>query len=364
MKYIKKTLLFLLSLVVVTVLYVAISIAHGTANDYQPEEKIVLEIEGTAIDTIDSDTLSFLLWNVGYGGLGAEANFFYDAGKMLTSGDKMVKSPKKDVEKNINGVSDFLTQQPVDFYLLQEVDRKSSRSYYINQYEKYGALHPNYTATFAPNYKVKRVPLPLAEPFNVIGKVYSGLATYSRFQPTSATRYQLPGGYEWPSKVFHLDRCLAAHRFPLKNGKELIVINTHNSAFDKGGVLKKQEMAYLKSLVEQEYNAGNYIVVGGDWNQCPPDFAANTFRPNMTPDSYYQVNVPTDFLPNDWTWAYDKKTPTNRKLVDSYQGEDTFVTLIDFYLTSPNVEVLNVEGFGLNFEYSDHQPMGLKVRLK
>ena len=45
----------------------------------------------------------------------------------------------------------------------------------------------------------------------------------------------------------------------------------------------------------EEYEKGNYIVVGGDWNQCPPDFKPNTFRPEITPDEYYQINVPTDF---------------------------------------------------------------------
>jgi len=363
MKYVKLSLKFLLGFAVVCLLYLAVSIIHGTIDDYQPKEKIGLGIDGNSKKIIENDTLSFMTWNIGYGGLGTEANFFYDSGHMLTSGGKMVNSPDKDVEKNINGAVDYLSKEQVDFYLLQEVDKKSSRSNYVNQYEKIGAILPNYAHTFATNYNVKRVPIPVAEPFNVIGKVNGGIATYSKFQPTSSTRFQLPGGYEWPNKIFHLDRCIALHRIPAK-GKELIVINTHNSAFDKGGVLKKQEMAYLKALIVKEYEKGNYVVVGGDWNQSPPNFVVNKFRPEIEGGEGYQITIPEDYLPKDWKWAYDENTPTNRKLINAYDGDNTFVALIDFFLISPNVELLSVKGKDMNFEYSDHQPVLMKVSLK
>jgi hypothetical protein len=33
-------------------------------------------------------------------------------------------------------------------------------------------------------------------------------------------------------------------------------------------------------------------------------------------------------------------------------------------LTSPNVEVLNTQGVDVDFEYSDHQPVQMKIALK
>lgn len=363
MKYVKLTLKFIIGFIIICVLYFAISLMHGTINDYQPEEVIPLELNKNAQINITSDTLSFLIWNIGYGGLGEEANFFYDAGHFLTSGGKMVNSSKKDVEKNVTGTLNFLKSQPADFYLLQEVDKHSSRSYFINQYEQIGAIFPNYSTSLAINYKVKRVPIPIAEPFNVIGEVESGIASYSRFQPSSAERLQLPGSYGWPDKIFHLDRCLAVHRYPV-NGKELIVINTHNSAFDKGGVMKKQEMKYLKAFILKEYEAGNYIVVGGDWNQSPPNFQVNKFRPNIEGGETYQMTISKDFLPPSWTWAYDKNTSTNRQLIEKYKGKNTFVALIDFFLISPNVKLLEVKGTDMDFEFSDHQPVKMKIVLQ
>ena len=68
-----------------------------------------------------------------------------------------------------------------------------------------------------------------------------------------------------------LDRCFMVNRYPLENGKELLVINTHNEAFDPGEI-RKAQMAYLKEFLLSEYAKGNYIIAGGDWNMSPPDF--------------------------------------------------------------------------------------------
>ncbi|NJM15622.1 MAG: hypothetical protein HC896_09855 [Bacteroidales bacterium] len=71
-----------------------------------------------------------------------------------------------------------------------------------------------------------------------------------------------------------LDRCFLLQRFGLSNGKQLVVINTHNSAYDDG-TLRNLQMNYLKTILKNEQASGNYIIVGGDWNQCPPGFIPN-----------------------------------------------------------------------------------------
>ena len=49
-------------------------------------------------------------------------------------------------------------------------------------------------------------------------------------------------------------------------------------------------MEYLKKMLELEYSQGNYIVVGGDWNQCPPGFAYDALSKGKEGD-YVQTNV-------------------------------------------------------------------------
>lgn len=336
----------------------------GTYGDYQPTEIIELTARKEApTKVIEDSTLSFLTWNMGYGGLGAESDFFYDDGGFFTSGDKMIRVAEEHVNKNIKGANQFLGNTAADFYLLQEVDVESKRSYFNNQLAGYETQLPNYASFFAPNYVVERVPIPIFEPWQVYGKVNSGLGTLTRFQPKKSTRFQLPGKFEWPTRIFQLDRCLAVHRFEVSNGKELVVFNLHNSAYDSGGFLKKQQMKFLQKKVTAEYDKGHYVVVGGDWNQCPPDFKFDQLMPDQA-EGHSQSNIAKDFLPVGWNWGYDPTTATNRKTATPYIKGTSFETLIDFFLVSPNIEILKVEGFPLDFEFSDHQPVRMEIRLK
>jgi len=337
-------------------LYVVLVLIFGTINDYKPEAVINIPVNNNPKTVaIDSNEYTFLIWNIGYGGLGAKSDFFLDGGTEVRPSKSLSEAYKKGILSTINSFKN------IDFLLLQEVDVNSKRSYEVNQYEEIAKTLPSHSNTHALNFNVKFVPKPLTS-FSPIGKVKSGLATYSKYQVSASNRFQYPGSYDWPVRVFHLDRCFLESRIPLKSGKELIVINSHNSAYD-GGKLKPQEMALLKEYLLQEYNKGNYVVVGGDWNQCPPNFAYNTFALDSLED-YHQDNIAEDFMPENWQWAYDKKTPSNRKLSTPYQPGKTFTTLIDFYLLSPNISLIEVEGINLDFENSDHQPVKLKIQLQ
>ena len=346
------------------VVYVSGQITYGTITDFKPEAIINLNPEQKAKQqTIEDSTLTFMIWNIGYGGLGAESDFFYADGGILLSGGQMVRPSKEIVEKNVKGILQTVNEYPVDFYLFQEVDYKSKRSYYIDQFNAMMSILPDYDAYKSVNYQVAYVPTPVLEPWNVYGPAYSGLGTFSKYQALQSTRYQLPGEFSWPNKVYLLDRCASQHRYPLLNDKELIVYNIHNSAYDKDGSIKKQQMDFLRQQWLAEYEKGNYLIIGGDWNQCPPHFRVNTFRPTQVANnSSYNINP--DFLPPDWLWIYDPTVPTIRTTREVYDPKSTFISLIDYFLISPNVKALEVKGIDLNFEYSDHQPVKLKVELE
>lgn len=362
MKILKNTLKIIGSIIGLFLLYVVIVILHGTVTDYQPEEEITVDITGKAAKTVLEDSIiSLVSWNIGFGGLGEETIFFYDAGGTLTT-DVPVTTPKAIFEKNQKGIENFVSSNEVDFFLFQEIDIEAKRSYGVNQYEAIQGLLPDFSGAYAMNYNVKRVPLPVMEFWNTMGKVEAGLGTYSKYQPKEATRYQFPGNYSWPKRIFQLDRCFLVKRFDTKNGKELIVINTHNSAYDKGGKLKMQQMEYLKKILLAEYEKGNYVIVGGDWNQCPPYFRFDKFAPGKG-EGYETNSITPEYLPEDWRWVYDPMMPTNRKLTEVYKTGETFTTLIDFFLISPNLTVEKVKGMNQDFKYSDHQPVYVELKL-
>lgn len=348
-------ILILLSPAILFGLYVLGVLIYGSFNDWKPAEKITEKIDTKASKTVSSDTgeFSFMIWNVGYGGLGAEVDFFYDGGKM-------VRSDKALVEKYVKGIRDLISaNQSVDFVLLQEADLKAKRSYGINEFETWGGALPDHSASHAMNFNVPFVPVKYFDP---IGFVQSGVASYLRYTPYEATRYQFPGEFSWPTRLFNLDRCFLCTRIKLPRGKDFVILNTHNSAYDDG-TMKKQEMDYLKDFLLKEYEKGNYVVVGGDWNQCPPGFHCDKFAKEPESD-HSQISIKDDFMPKGWTWAFDGDIATNRKLNHPFNKDRTFTTVIDFYLVSPNIEVTDVHGMSLDFSCSDHQPVFMNCRLK
>ena len=360
-RLLRRSFLGLLSLLL---LYIISVLLYGTFTDYQPEDRIELEHIKSVDQVVDPDSsLSFTIWNLGFGGLGKESDFFYDNGHFFFSGGKKTRTPQPLVEKNVKGILEVIDTLQSDFFLLQEVDRPSRRSHYFDQFGAIGDLLPRHASTFATNFNVDFVPIPVLEPWRAYGKANSGLASFTRFQPKESIRIQLPGEFSWPKRVFSLDRCLNLQRFDLPNGKSLVVVNVHNSAYDKNGALKNQQLDFIKELLVQEYEKGNYVIAGGDWNMCPPYFRFDGFMPGRT-QGYTQMNIPDDLFPPNWRWVYDATLPSNRKTKTTYLPGQTFVTVIDFYLVSPNIQVKKVRAVNTDFAYSDHQPVWVEVELR
>ena len=79
--------------------------------------------------------------------------------------------------------------------------------------------------------------------------------------------------------------------------------------------------------------------------------------------AYTQINIEAEFMGAGWQWMYGRRMATNRKLADPCQKGETSVTLIDFYLVSPNIRVNQVKGIDTGFQFSDHQPVWMEVTL-
>jgi endonuclease/exonuclease/phosphatase family metal-dependent hydrolase len=352
----------LFSFLAIFLIYVIGVLTYGYFTDWSPASETVIIPSQSAKNQIITDSIiTFINWNVGYGGLGKDSDFSYDDEGILISGSSMVRSPKEKTEEYVAGAINFIKNTRSDFFLLQEVDMESDRSHRIRQYDAYSAMLPEYAAAFATNYKCPRVPIPVLEPWNAYGEVHSGLATFSRYQPKTSISYLLPGKYAMPDRMFQLDRCVLVQHYATNKGKDLVVINLHNAAYDPDDKIKKLQLPYLRDLAVKEYEAGNYVILGGDWNQCPPYFKFDTFK-NGEKD-YETSSLPSDLFPEDWLYSYDPTKSTNRKTKDPYVKGKTFETLIDFYAISPNLKIIMVKTKDMGFSFSDHQPIYLEIRL-
>jgi endonuclease/exonuclease/phosphatase family metal-dependent hydrolase len=149
-------------------------------------------------------------------------------------------------------------------------------------------------------------------------------------------------------------------RFPLTGGKQLLVVNTHNEAYDTG-IIRDEQMAFLKKFLLSEYDQGNYIIVAGDWNQCPPNL-----KPRFSKDIFDTIDykgIGPGFLPSGWTWAFDNTVPSNRRVDIPYVKGTTRTTVIDFFLLSPNLSAADCKTIDMGFSCSDHQPVEIKFKL-
>jgi endonuclease/exonuclease/phosphatase family metal-dependent hydrolase len=209
------------------------------------------------------------------------------------------------------------------------------------------------------NYLVRWVPVPLTKP---MGSVHSGVVTLAQFQTESSTRYQLPGKEKWPVQIFELDRCFIENRIPVENGKELVLINVHLSAYDKGGFIRKQQLDFLHQYISDEFEKGNYVIVGGDWNHVIPGTDQSIFETEQETPFWLQL-LPEDFTPSGFTWGSDPTIATVRDNAYPYQQGVNFVSVIDGFLASPNVEISEVFGSDLGFEHSDHNPVTASFTL-
>ena len=346
-----KVLRYLLYLILILVGAFLLFLLYASIDDYRPDEKEVV-FQGEPVRVLcDSSELRLLNWNIGYAGLDASMDFFYDGGEQM-------RPVEAGVISNINGIMSFLeTYRDHDFILLQEVDRDSKRSYHMDQVERLGKVLSGFHPTFGKNYDVSFVPIPLKEP---MGKVRSGLLTMSAHECSNSTRYSFPGNYSWPMSLFMLDRCFLVNRYVVSGDRELVLINTHNSAYDDGS-LRTRQMDHMKEFLLEEYQMGNYVLVGGDWNQTP-----HGFEPEWTDQPFDTLNltyIEQGYPANGWTWAFDYSTPSNRRVKEPYSRGSSLTTVIDGYLLSPNIRLKRIQTHDMDFQYSDHQPVELHVVL-
>lgn len=337
-------------------LFLAVLLAGGvlflTVREYRPEAVETLKAPG-GVETISvEDSLTVMTYNIGYGGLDKTQDFFMDGGSGVQP------DSRQQVENNLKGIQSILSANPADVYFLQEVDRDSKRSYHLDQ-EAYFKNALNTDGTFAYNFKCDFVPYPLPP----IGKVNSGILTLTNLKASAASRIALPESFSWPVKTCNLKRCMMETRIPLNGSdKELVLINFHLEAYDSGeGKIAQSKM--LAEKLSQEYQAGNYVIAGGDFNQT---FEGMDKYPIQNTENWVPGVIGEDSLPEHFSFAADDSYPTCRLLNAPYTGsfDTSQVYVLDGFIVSDNLKVSQVSVINTDFEYTDHQPVKLEVAFQ
>ena len=362
-----KRVLKMLGIIVVVVLVVVLGyIAYLQLTYHRIDDATTVDVNKNPDAVLKTDTsYTAASYNIGFGAYTPDYSFFMDEG-VMSDGTKTVgkhsrAASKESVQSCTQGSIDVVEKLKPDFVLLQEVDVDSTRSFQVDQKAAFEQAFSNYSSAFASNFHSAYLAYPVTEPHGIVN---AGLLTLGDAHVDSAVRRSYPVDEAFPTKFFDLDRCFLVERLPVEGGKELVLINSHMSAYDEGGKIRAQQFAMLMDVMKAEAAEGNYVIVGGDWNhalceslemyesdQLPPPWVAK-FDDSLLPAGFSVVRAENI-----------EDVATCRGADIPYEKGHTYTVTVDGFIVSDNVKgtARNVDA---DYAYSDHNPVLLTFELK
>ena len=324
------------------------------------EDNQSIGTEGNAQTAAKPDEeYTIVTYNAGFGAYTADFTFFMDEGK-----ESRARSAES-VKTCINEIGEHALSFSPDLVLFQEVDTDSTRSYHINEAEMLTDTFNsagNFDRVFAQNYHSAYLMYPLSKPH---GASNSGLLTFSRFKIASSLRRSLPIA-TGVKKVLDLDRCYCISRIPVENGKELVLINTHLSAYGTDAAQGNAQLEMLFQDMKAEYEKGNYVICGGDFNHDFTTTSKEYFNPGTDKTYSWCHPFPDEIIPEGFYKCtdYTEGMVSSSRYTNIPYCADSFTVILDGYIVSENVSCEYVQNIDTGYEYTDHNPVVMKFKLK
>ncbi|MGI6217238.1 MAG: endonuclease/exonuclease/phosphatase family protein [Coriobacteriales bacterium] len=333
---------------------------------YRIEDGLRTPIEGAENDEIikvgqDYKAVTF---NIGFGAYTQDFTFFMDRGFMEdgtpTRGEHGRAFSENSVLNATNGAAANVFKLHPDFVLFQEVDTDSDRSHHVNQKRAITKTFLDYSSTYAVNFHSAYLAYPIPENH---GRANSGILSLFDKKIDSAFRMSYPVDQSFPEKFFDLDRCFEVMKFPVDNGRELVLINSHMSAYDRDGVIRSKQLERLCDVLSRERSAGNYVIAGGDWNHALCNSQGLIPSKQQVPP---WVSVLND---SDLPEGFSIVRASNIDEVGTCRGSDipykkgvTYTVTVDGFVVSDNVSA-TARNIDTGFSYSDHNPVEMTFEL-
>ncbi len=337
--------------IVFTAMFIYLSV-----REYKPKEieNVKVQNNDTKLKIQKNQEISVLTWNTGYGALSETEDFFMDGGK------KVRPDYENLIRTNIAQMRKVIARTDSQVVFLQETDQDSKRSYHYNEAAAFKKGWKGNTA-YVRNFLCDYIPYPMP----TIGQVDAGLMMMNQFHVSDAQRYALPTPFSWPIRICQLKRCLLMERVPIEGSRrEVVFVNLHLEAYDDGSG-KARQTKLLAKILQKEYDKGNYVIAGGDFNQTFQSVDQKKY-PIWDDENFQAGVVDESVFQKGWKFASDDSIPTCRLLNRPYDRKDkkTQFYVIDGFILSPNVEMTSVRTLNEDFKNSDHNPVQIKIKLK
>ncbi len=320
-------------------------------------EEVVHTVPSASLDVFFMDDIEVFVrifsWNIEGAIIPASADNY-------RVGGTMTRPEKETYQDAIQGVIDIAGQYAfADILLFQTVDTSSGRSFYINQHEMIASVLPEHGHGFSLNNFSPFVAWPV---FTPEGKIESGISMFSKLPFENFSRVALPQVYLPVYDPFTSTPCFQYARFSLRNGTYLVVLNISNSIFEMHPQHRLTQMLLIKSLMLDEYQRGNFVVAGGSWYLCPVGYKLAGFETGHK-GSIFSSYMDKDFFPYGWQYAFDNQSPGYRWADTTYLNEQSKVSIVDYFIVSPNVEIHNCKTLNQDFLHSNHNPLMLEIYI-
>ncbi|MGN1207591.1 MAG: endonuclease/exonuclease/phosphatase family protein [Eubacteriales bacterium] len=356
-KVLKRTGIALLALLLAIVVVVVGYVAYVLIAYHRLEDNLTLSVSGApGRIAATGETYDLLSWNIGFGAYEADYGFFMDGGT-----ESRAWSEER-LQANIAKIAEYLRTAETDFYLVQEVDFDSTRTYHMDERVPLLASLAGYASVFAQNYDSPYLMYPLFSPH---GASKAGLFTFSAFDISESVRRSLPieSGF---MKLLDLDRCYSVSRIPLTSGAELVLYNFHLSAYTSDGTIATEQLKMLLADMQTEYERGNFCIAGGDFNKDILGNSKDYFGESDTDYTWAQPIPAETFegLNISLVAPLDKENPVpSCRNADGPYHPGQYVVTVDGFLVTDNVSVLASTVLDTAFAYSDHNPVKLTFQL-
>ena len=296
--------------------------------------------ETAALTPLEGRVISVTTWNIGYGGLGAESDFYADGGKSFFPPSKKV------VKKNVLGIVTELSGPRADAILMQETARASMMTRGVNVLGAVATALAGRDNAFSADWTTRFLPPPF----------HARHGLFTSVNASGVTREIVDLPLE-PGRIMGLWKRryhMQVVRIPFVSG-EWTLIDVHLSAFDDGANVRLEQLRAVLDYAKSEYQKGHFVIIGGDWNY---EFLKSS-RPTTTEEKYlFWIHAfPYEELSEGWRAVADAKTPSVRTNERAYKRGENYTTTIDGFVISPNIEPLEVAAKDLDFQFTDHQPV-------
>lgn len=291
--------------------------------------------------------LQIVTWNIGYGSLGAGADFVTDGGRNVRA------LGRRSITDAVGAIGETLGRLDTDLVLLQEIAAASFMTRGVDV--KAGVLRAlsRYRVAYWEDFSTTMVP----PPFNLS----NGLMSLAGVAGAECSVRPLPQEPGFRLGILKKQYGALVTRIPVEDGREWVIINIHLAAFDDGGKVRLRQVSALLELAQAAYRSGAHVVIGGDWNLRLVD----TAFPHGTEERHlwWIHDFPHETVPEGWAFGLDPSVPSVRTLHRPYEAGVNYVTVIDGFLVSPNVVVERVETIDLGFLHTDHHPVLASLRM-